>query len=52
MNYTVNINSKNVGEQIESKVANYVRNELGKAVTDFRNAVKDSTMQTTADIDL
>ncbi len=48
---TAKLNSKNVGEQIEAKVANYVRNELGKEVTDFRNAVKDSTGQTIADID-
>lgn len=45
------LNSIDAGEQVEAKVADFIRNSLGKELTNFRNKVRDSTGKTIADID-
>ena len=45
------LNSTNVGDQTEAKVAHFIKNDMGKELTDFRNKVKNSSKQTIGDID-
>ena len=40
-----------IGDQIEAKVAYFIKNDMGKELTDFGNKVKDSNKQPVGDID-
>lgn len=45
------LNSIDAGEQVEAKVADFIKNSKGNELTDFRNKVRDSTGRTIAGID-
>ena len=45
------LQSTNVGEQVEGKVANFIKNDMGIELTDFGNKVKDATGQVIGEID-
>ena len=45
------LTSTNDGDRTEAKVANFIKNDMGKELTDFGNTVRDSTKQPIGDID-
>ena len=45
------LDSSNVGAQVEAKVGDFIKNDMGIEITDFGNKVKNSTGQTIRDID-
>lgn len=45
------LNCTDDGKRVEAKVAHFIRNDMGKELTDFGNKVLDATGQPVGDID-